>query len=818
MAIGSIVSLSVNPDGFSGTLRIEGFSVGCTYDFGLGANNDLTGSEKLILTVTSMGFNGTTPTTWPRTIYGTFAGRKIDLNPSSKDESIDGSDLVVTVIFNEYIYAKDQAGGGNSGTDIVCTIAAGLVTNTAGGGQQSLARSSFTVTNNSTVAYQKPQGRWAWPGFESFPGDYVLEFVTFSPYGRDGKPVSAVAFDATDAAAVSVPQQVITSMTLTPRTSGDANKIGTYSATMDTSGLTNNSQITNRARVYPWIGDSGAILDTDVSADGVAAPSESLSPLMSILNRNGSLTVYACVDGVGAGTPAASASEATASANPFSTVTLAMNAAKSFNNTNNSDNTLNFVVIMLKAGSYAGPGTFTGGNTKCVCIIRPDYLSGATKATAIINSGANQVCNAYLKADDITFSGSAAGVFRGSTTTGLLWLHSCSLGNTSTSFVYAQRVCFATQNTVTATSVTGFKQFSTNRGSYGLIRGNDASAITGGMVGNVYAILGNKGVQVGSGFNESGVANDLSDNSIIAWNSAFNMSTLFLNNFFLTSESTKGIAIVGNLAEKTSSTNPFIQVAGDNSYKPLTNVLIANCTIAGQRSNLGYCEAGNTFFLRSHYFDRFNLMRDFNCKTWWFANPQRTLNDAVITDGSTTLTSASGNFTAADNNAIISFDGVANGFCNVASIVNSTTITLTVAANTSASSVTVGMRGYLANVNRTGNLAWVYGVGCRGSRYEISNFPREFDGIDIAAVGSQALGYVNDKSLAGAGGGNGDYSLDEDSPGRNRVPAGMALMPFDLFGTAISNTGTGAAGAIQPPAPDPPAAGDNDFFDTWEDF
>lgn len=31
----------------------------------------------------------------------------------------------------------------------------------------------------------------------------------------------------------------------------------------------------------------------------------------------------------------------------------------------------------------------------------------------------------------------------------------------------------------------------------------------------------------------------------------------------------------------------------------------------------------------------------------------------------------------------------------------------------------------------------------------------------------------------------------------NRIPAGMAWGPFDMYGTAIDNTGLGAAGAYQ---------------------
>ena len=43
----------------------------------------------------------------------------------------------------------------------------------------------------------------------------------------------------------------------------------------------------------------------------------------------------------------------------------------------------------------------------------------------------------------------------------------------------------------------------------------------------------------------------------------------------------------------------------------------------------------------------------------------------------------------------------------------------------------------------------------------------------------------------------GDYSPPGGSPLLNRIPAGMAWGPFDMYGTTIPNDGTGAAGAYQ---------------------
>jgi hypothetical protein len=47
---------------------------------------------------------------------------------------------------------------------------------------------------------------------------------------------------------------------------------------------------------------------------------------------------------------------------------------------------------------------------------------------------------------------------------------------------------------------------------------------------------------------------------------------------------------------------------------------------------------------------------------------------------------------------------------------------------------------------------------------------------------------------------NGDYTPTPSSVMLNRIPAGYAVVPYDYNGNPINNSGTGAAGAIQPAA------------------
>jgi hypothetical protein len=101
------------------------------------------------------------------------------------------------------------------------------------------------------------------------------------------------------------------------------------------------------------------------------------------------------------------------------------------------------------------------------------------------------------------------------------------------------------------------------------------------------------------------------------------------------------------------------------------------------------------------------------------------------------------------------------------------------------------------NANRIGSWPVGYGVGFYGNRYEISGFPGEFGGLDFALVGNDAMGYVNDQSYTGGGAGNGNYHPAAGSALLDRVAAGWRVIPWDLYGTAIADDGTGDGGAVQ---------------------
>jgi hypothetical protein len=56
-AMGEIVSVTIRPDGWSADLSITGMSTNGTFDFGLGPQNSVVGTQKVTFWVLSQGFD-----------------------------------------------------------------------------------------------------------------------------------------------------------------------------------------------------------------------------------------------------------------------------------------------------------------------------------------------------------------------------------------------------------------------------------------------------------------------------------------------------------------------------------------------------------------------------------------------------------------------------------------------------------------------------------------------------------------------------------------------------------------------------------------
>ena len=716
MAFGDI-TLEILTDGFSAYLYTEGFSLGATYQFGLGTDNADTANARLGIQITSLGYTGVTLGTRVRASYGKGTIRKPTPNEAQRDEIIESGKLKTRIALSDPVFAKDKTGVGNSGTDPWAAAIAGLVVNTGGGGESSNATPSITVVNNSTLPYPKVGGRWAQPGFERWTADKLVEFVAYQPFAREGKPLACVAFDFTDGTNPTT-QQVITECNVSTQFTEAGNKVWVYSATIPNGGFTQGATITGRARGYPWIGDATSVLDTDVSADGVAAPNGQLTPLMGLCDKNNTLACYARIT-IGAVGGTVSSTLAGARSTPFPTLATALTALKAYNNTTHGTNTLDNCYVYCGDGSWTAAGTFTGLNTKTWCIVQADTGDGATRAGVIFNTATNQAFNGWIKYENVSFAGTGSGMFRGNVTTGQLWIDNVAYGHAVAAQWYAWLCAYMTRTVFTA-GTQNIRGSGSGAISWALIRNNDLTAISSKQA-TANCVLGNKNIVMTMALS-GGTDGPQSQNAFVGWNSAYSLGTSvqFIGEFNV-NDWTKTVIFVGNVAERlTNNTTPLCQLLADGTTTSIgNNFYLAHNSFIGARLNLNYLDNGSFAPNRFNWWDQYNALSDWNCKTDVFPT---------------------------------------------------------------------------ANSARVSNWALMNGCGQIGLRVRVPGFPPNNYGINSKAG---TITFVSDRSFEGTNAGGGDYHPATGSSLLNTVPINGAVLPGDLDGRPISNSGTGASGALQ---------------------
>lgn len=287
-------------------------------------------ASKLVLHVSDPGYlaDGAT-TTVLRTIRGTAFVRRTMPDGNSRMISTDGTDLTILIALDDEVWI---------GTTIVgAAIESGFY-------PSATASSASTITNSSTITYQKPHCGWL-----NFNGDICREdsvYVELSAghmRGMRGQQVACVEFFVTDGVTTSSSVFANSPHLSELQTLGNIAEV--YSATLDMSGQTNGAFSTVPAKIYPHIGDSSAILDLGV--DGVAWPTPvSQTPLRIFCDRTGTYGgAIAYIDGIGAGTPTVSTNAATAKANPFASQPAAHAAIIAWNNANRGHNDIGGSIV-----------------------------------------------------------------------------------------------------------------------------------------------------------------------------------------------------------------------------------------------------------------------------------------------------------------------------------------------------------------------------------------------------------------------------------------------------------------------------------------
>lgn len=589
------------------------------------------------------------------------------------------------------------------------------------------------VTNNSTVAYHKPICMWL---------DHDLRRVTDQSYtaklavahwaARSGRPVAAVKFIATDG--TNSVEQIVSTMTKTDyATSGLS--VPHFEANLDLSSLNDDSLITIDAVIYPWVGSAAF----QASVDFATYPSINFCE-MKVFNAvtSAEATIYAYVDGVGAGTPTASTTEATALANPFATVAAAASAIQTLDGADVSRG-----LIRINAGVTVTHSSFSAraiGNT-------PLIIEGVNKTTSIYRDSGSSVSNGCadrVKFKHLTLKRNASGnvIFldssAGASTSNMMVFDDVVFdanGNSSFWAAWLYRIGLSWFINCSADATEMLSVFSTANKSANLI---GSLNVNSGSANAIYNLAGNRSDDVVQ--------------SILVGGSRPAFSGTFIGfNFFTGSSATSpllehgedvvgpnGLAIVGNIFERTSGAQPLLKISGDGVVSPAENIIIHSNTGVGERLNILYNDTGTTAVAKSGTM-KFNAAYKFNTKTDTFNDP---------TDGPQGGRVGNWSFTH-------KVGALANAILN----------------GSSDGSTTYGPTSWLGEVGEIGSVI----------------------GTDALPVDPD---WVDDASAAGSGLGGGDYTPGASTELPN-IPSGLSPYAFDLFGRTVADDGSAYAGAVQ---------------------
>lgn len=489
VAAGSVLGVTIDPDGWTASIVLKGLSTGGSYAFGLGTDNSVSGAgadPKVIFTVVSKGFDDSgNEITVTRIVYGVKFLRKPYPNEAQEDEVIAGSDVTIRVILSDYVYVKDKSGAGNSGTDPVVSIYDGLYTQ---GGTPSKSFSGI-VTNSSSSPYQKPVANWGVPGFRRLTLlDGKVRCCAFERHGQQGRSVRVVKFTRRDEHG-----HIATQFVISPVVElgfGDQVPVVEYLADLSLAEMDSLDVIDDDFVVYPWVGDE--VLDT---RDGVNV---GLHPRYTTQKNfcDKADTYGVTIAKVGptgndtTGTAYDSSVYNPVTANKFLTIGKAASAIAAYNLANRGRNDVGGGIVELEAGNYSwlGSSNTYGGIPETWITIRP--ATGVGRSDVAINaSSGNTDISDRVKIENVTITTTTANSFSGILG---LWFHQVEF-NTAATNIWATTgggVFYVTHSKITQLGI-GIRPFNPlSNHAPAIVRGNDLTGFTAQI--QCYTFIGNK--------------------------------------------------------------------------------------------------------------------------------------------------------------------------------------------------------------------------------------------------------------------------------------------------------------------------------------
>jgi len=590
------------------------------------------------------------------------------------------------------------------------------------------------VTNNSTRAAPKPICMWLDHDLQrTKTGSYTAKLAVAHAHARNGRPVAAVKFIATDG--TTTVEQTVSTMTSTVYAASGLT-VAHFEATLDFSTLTDNAMITIDAVICPWVGEA-----YQASVDGAAYPSINFTT-MRVLNDVSYGTAYAYVDPVSGnnGTGVVSQTPATAEASPYATIAAAATAIQTYNNANFGRNNASGGIIRLVAGTHVH-STYSSVAVGDIPLEIEAANPAATTATIYKNPNDSHTIDSIpdrLKIKSVNlqrsqfnriFLDSAAGL----KSDHVLVFEDCEISGDATS-VYTAWVWQPGRFWLINTTDTGggegvTKLNSSTRAKSCNVIGCDgafAETLTYNMAGsncdkaaliNTSFGVGNQEPANGIFIGYSFLTNDSASQPVLNW-SGYEIGP-------------EGSALVQSILEKTSGGSAtLVSIHADANTQPAQNIVVQGVTAVGQRTNILYNDSGAELKLghiRNSIFDEWNSKSD-----------------------------------------VFASNGTYNGNWSVIHHVSD--------AN----------NAYLRGSSQDDS----FGVGSWLGEVTSLN---DLTGTDASPISAD---FADDASTNGSGLGGGDYTPGALTE-LQFVPAGHAVYPMDLYGRAIPDDGTAFVGARQ---------------------
>jgi hypothetical protein len=285
---------------------------------------------KISLVLSDPGFNAGGTTTVNRTIRGGKILRRQYTPGGAQANPMSSNDGVTMQVWFSLI-------GDNAEFAVVYQGSTISSANAASGFYGSAVSGSISgLTNSSTRPYLKPGVAWLNRQHEvTGSGGQYVELVAMHKHAKNNQQVARVEFIATDAHSNTAATQTCSVPTLsTLCTKGQPPEV--YSATIPVTALTQADLCIVNAKVYPWIGDSTAILDLSVDGLNTTGTYTTANPQTTLRFVNDKTGAYGAAHasvraGVTGGT--VQSTETASRATPFPDVASAQVAIAAFNNT-----------------------------------------------------------------------------------------------------------------------------------------------------------------------------------------------------------------------------------------------------------------------------------------------------------------------------------------------------------------------------------------------------------------------------------------------------------------------------------------------------